>query len=50
MAIRWTITDRATLRPMIAQQPQNRKEADNLKAAIKNLSRLGQRGGCLHNL
>ena len=48
--MKWIITDRATGNQIEASQPQNKREADNLKAAIKQFSVLGKRGGCLNGL
>lgn len=46
--MRFTIIDRATGNKIEASQPRNQREREALKAAIKNFSRLGQRGGCLN--
>lgn len=46
--MRFIIQDRATGNKIIADQPKNQKGRDDLKAAIKQFSRLGQRGGCLN--
>lgn len=47
MAIRWVIQDRADVNAVYTVgQPSNAKERDNLKALIKNTSKLGVvRGG-----
>lgn len=48
--MRWIITDRATGEVVKASQPQNNKEAQALKAAIKARSALAMRGGPLYDL
>ena len=49
--MRWTITDRSTgLDVALSTTFNDRKSHESVKTAIKQLSRLGMRGGCLAEL
>lgn len=46
---RFVITDRATGNKITVGRPMNAAEDQKLRVGIRNLSKLGVRGGCLEN-